>query len=52
MVGVSIYVLGNLQGFLMIQDNHHKKKKKEELDLVETFKGKPILGLYMFLCLE
>ncbi len=28
------------------------KKKEEELNLVETFKGEPTLGLYMFLCLE
>jgi hypothetical protein len=29
-----------------------RKKKEEELNLVETFKGEPTLGLYMFLCLE
>jgi hypothetical protein len=36
----------------MIQDDHHKKEEEEELNLVETFKGVPLLGLYMFLCLE
>jgi hypothetical protein len=29
-----------------------QRKRKEELNLVETFKGVPLLGLYMFLCLE